>query len=52
MATEYGYWFERQDNQAVRVQKIVNQGEEGRNMSSGFKRRCSRIFISGLQRAY
>lgn len=29
LATDYGYWFERKDNQAVRVQKIVDEGEEG-----------------------
>ena len=29
LATNYGYWFERKDNQPVRVQKIVDEGEEG-----------------------
>lgn len=29
LASNSGYWFERQDNQPVRVQKIVEENEEG-----------------------
>ncbi len=29
LASNSGYWFERQENQPVRVQKIVEEDEEG-----------------------